>query len=373
MAEAGSGGPAGAGSPYVSIDLAKVEHNARTIARLCAGRGIAVAGVTKGVCGLPRVARAMLRGGVSGIGESRLANVRRLAEDGVRARVMLLRPPALSEADAVVAHTDITLNSELAVIEALHAAARRRGCVHEVVVMVDLGDLREGVWPGDLVAFVRRVRELSGVRLAGIGTNLSCYGGVVPTADNMGRLVECALEIERTFGIELELVSGGNSSSLPLIAAGAMPPRVNHVRIGEAILLGRETIRRQAWPHTHQDAFVLHAEVIERKRKPSVPVGERGEDAFGRRPGFVDRGERERAIVALGRADVAAEGIAPTDPRLVVLGASSDALIVDVTDAEPRVEVGDRIAFGVDYGALLTAMASPYVDKRCIARGNVDG
>ncbi len=370
-AEAGSREPAG--GPYVSIDLAKVEHNAHTIARLCASRGIAVAGVTKGACGLPRVARAMLRGGVSGLGESRLANVRRLAEGGVRARVMLLRPPALAEADAAVAHTDISLNSELAVIEALHAAARRRGRVHEVVVMVDLGDLREGVWPEDLVAFVRRVLELRGVRLAGIGTNLSCYGGVVPTAENMGRLVECALEIERTFGIELDLVSGGNSSSLPLIAAGAMPPRVNHVRIGEAILLGRETIRRTPWPHTHQDAFVLHAEVIERKRKPSVPLGERGEDAFGRRPEFVDRGERERAIVALGRADVAVEGIAPTDPRLVVLGASSDALIVDVTDAEPRVEVGDRIAFGVDYGGLLTAMASPYVDKRCIARGDVDG
>ncbi len=300
--------------PYITIDLEKIAHNARVLTQLCGRYGIEVTGVTKVTCGLPQVAQAMRRGGVLSIGESRLQNIHRLQTYGVKTPYMLLRIPPLSEVDDVVASVDISLNSELPVLAALSEAAKRQGLRHAIIIMVDLGDLREGVWPEDLIPFVREVIDLPGIHLVGLGTNLSCYGGIVPSVDNMQQLVDCANQIEQTFGLQLRYISGGNSSSLPLIAAGNMPERINHVRIGEGILLGRETIHRRAWPGTFQDAFCLHAEVIEEKEKPSVPIGETGEDAFGDKPIFVDKGLMDRAIVNMGREDVDVDGIRPTDP-----------------------------------------------------------
>jgi predicted amino acid racemase len=352
------------GRPYVTIDLEKVEHNAREVVRLCAEHAIAVSAVTKGTCGSPRVARAMLRGGASSLGESRLENVQRLRASGIEAPLMMLRVPPLSRAREVVSSVDLSLNSELAVLAKLAEAAQMAGRRHPVIVMVDLGDLREGVWPDDLIPFVREVLTLGGVELVGLGANLTCYGGVVPTERNMANLVFHAEAVERALGIRLPWISGGNSSALPLVAAGKMPARVNHLRIGEAILLGRETLRREAWPGTFQDAFLLHGEVIECKEKPSVPLGERAEDAFGERPGFEDRGRVLRALVNVGREDVDVPGLTPLDSRLEVLGATSDYLIMDVTAAEEGVRVGDELAFSLRYGALLAAMDSEYVEKR---------
>jgi predicted amino acid racemase len=356
-------------SPYLTVDLDKVEHNARTIVDLCARHGIAVTGVTKGACGDPEVAAAMLRGGVSSIGDSRVESIRRLREAGIATSFVLLRIPSLSTVDEVAEWADVSLDSELVVLEALSAAACRRGVAHDVIVMVDLGDLREGVWPDDLLPFVRQARALPGIRIRGLGTNLSCFGGIVPSADNMNRLVALAGEVERTFDLRLDLISGANSSGLELIASGRMPRRVNHARIGEAILLGRETTHRRPWPGTFPDAFVLHAEVVELKRKPSVPIGDRGEDAFGERPAFEDRGEIVRALLNVGREDVDVGGIEPTDSRMRILGGSSGYLVVDVTAMAGRLRVGDVVAFSVTYRALLAAMTSPYVTKRRVRAG----
>jgi predicted amino acid racemase len=354
------------GRPWVSIDLEKLEHNTSSVVRLCAEHGIDVTGVTKGTCGSPEVAQAMLRGGCASIGESRLENVRRLRAARVETSYMMLRIPPLSRVEEVVAAVDVSLNSELTVLEGLSQAAQRLGKRHDVIVMVDLGDLREGVWPDELETFVRQVLELPGIRLVGLGSNLTCYGGVIPTEHNMGRLARQTDRIEERFGIRLACISGGNSSALPLIAAGRMPGRINHVRIGEAILLGRETIHREPWPDTFQDAFLLHAEVIERKQKPSIPIGERGEDAFGKRAVFVERGEVQRALVNVGREDVDVDGLAPLDSHLSVLGASSDYLIVDVGGARREIRVGDEISFALSYAALLAAMDSEYVEKRFV-------
>jgi predicted amino acid racemase len=278
----------------------------------------------------------------------------------------MLRIPALSKAPEIVAAADLSMNSELAVVSALAEAARSRGETHDIVIMIDLGDLREGVWPDQLAPLVEGIRRLEAVRIVGVGTNLSCLSGVIPTEAHMRRLLGCAAEVEALIGRPLAVVSGGASNVLPMIAAGRMPGGINNVRVGEAILLGRETIHRSALAGTFQDAFVLTAEVIELKRKPSLPVGDTAEDAFGHEPRTVDRGLIDRAILNVGRADVDAANIRPCDPRFAVLGASSDQLIVDVTAAEGAVRVGDTLSFVPGYSALLAAMLSPYVEKRYI-------
>jgi len=352
--------------PCLCIDLGKIEHNARTIVDLCARHGIEVTGVTKGTCGDPEVARAMLRGGVRSIGESRVANIERLRRAGVLTRYLMLRIPALSKAPEIVAAADLSMNSELAVVSALAGVARSRGEVHEIILMIDLGDLREGVWPDQLAPLVDGIRQLRGVRIIGVGTNLSCLSGVIPTEAHMHRLLACAADVAALIGRPLTVVSGGASNVLPMITEGRMPGGINNVRVGEAILLGRETIHRSALAGTFQDAFELRAEVIELKRKPSAPVGDTAEDAFGHQPHPADRGLIDRAIVNVGRADVDADNIRPCDPRFTVLGASSDQLLVDVTAAKGAVSVGDTLSFVPGYSALVAAMMSPYVEKRYV-------
>ena len=353
-------------APYVSIDLDKVEHNARVIVDLCGDHGIEVTGVTKGVRGHPDIASAMLRGGVSSIADSRIDSLRRLGAAGIETSMMLLSLPSLSSADEVVASADVSLNSELSVLEALSAAAAKRGATHDVLLMVDLGDLREGLVPEELDSFVAEAKGLEHLRIVGLGTNLACFSGLAPSRENMARLAALADAIETSHGLSLRWVSGINSSGLELIASGGVPARINHARIGEAILLGRETVRHSPWPDTYQDAFVLYAEVVELKEKPSFVPGERGEDAFGKRPEALDRGPMQRALLNIGREDVLVEGLTPLMPELRILGGSSGYLVVDVTPAPASVCVGDELSFTMSYGALLATMTSGYVEKRVL-------
>jgi predicted amino acid racemase len=350
-------------APRVTVDLDKLEHNTRTIVGLCQSRNIEVCGVTKATCGHPQVALAMLRGGVCAIADSRLENIRRMQAAGVDASYILLRIPSLSIVDDVVEAVSVSLNSEPALLAALSDAAQRRGQIHEVILMVDLGDLREGVWPDELAVLVKSALEFPGIRVRGLGTNLACFGGVVPSEANMGLLVDLAAETEQDFALQLQWLSAINSSGLEMIAADRMPARINHARIGEAILLGRETTRRKPWPGTFQDAFVIHAEVLEVKRKPSRPLGTRTEDAFGGLTRFEDQGEKPRVLLNLGREDVDVAGIAPCEPGVVVRGASSDYTVVDVSASAGPVRVGDELAFIPNYSALLALMTSEYVAK----------
>jgi predicted amino acid racemase len=235
-----------------------------------------------------------------------------------------------------------------------------------VVIMVELGDLREGALPEELVNLAQQAAVLPGIRVRGIGANLGCFAGVMPDADNMNRLVALAETVEQALGEELELISGMNSGGLRLLAQGDMPARVNHARIGEAILLGRETTARQAWPGAHQDAFVLYAELLELKLKPSTPSGLRGEDAFGGSAQFETHGSIVHALLNVGREDVDISGLTPLDPGVRILGASSGYLILDMSHVGREIQVGRELAFTPSYSALLRAMTSEYVVKELV-------
>lgn len=352
--------------PRLQIDLNRIEENSRVVAELCGRYGIDLAGVTKAVCGLPKAARAMLRGGARQIGESRLQNIRRLRADGIRAEVLLLRIPMLSEVEEAVELADVSLNSELSVVGALSRAALSRGKRHRVIMMVDLGDLREGVLPRDAVEFARSIAALEGVELHGIGTNLACFGGVQPTVGHMEILVRIAEDIRRQLSIPLPVVSGGSSANLRILAAGEMPRGINHLRVGEAILLGARQWMGLPESLTSQlctDAFLLHAEIVDLKVKPSMPGGQTTVDAFGYAPAFEDRGEIRRAILGIGRQDVSPDWLEPADPSITVLGSSSDHLIVEVPPERAEIQVGGKLAFRLSYGGLVSAMTSPYLHK----------
>jgi len=347
----------------VEVECGRIRYNAEAVVQFCAAHGIQVAGVTKACCGHPEVARAMLAGGVSLLADSRLSNVRRLREAGIHGPVMLLRLPALSEVEAVVALTQVSLNSQVETVCALSKAAQAQGVSHRVILMIDVGDRREGVMPDQAGAVAREMVALPGIELVGIGTNLRCIGGVLPTRENTQLLVDVAEEIERSLGLHFDVVSGGQTTSLSLLQPGEMPPRVNQLRIGEGILLGYDSATNWSLPGMVRDAFTVIGEVIEVITRPSLPAGEIALDAFGRAPHWEDRGLRRRAILSLGNQDLRTDGLRCKRPGVAVVGASSDHLIVDVTDASPPVRLGEELEFTPDYAALATVMASHQVTQ----------
>lgn len=349
-------------NPRLRIDLTAIAANTAEVVRRAAAQGVSIAGVTKACCGSPLVARAMLDGGVGMLADSRLENLAGLRRAGLTAvPFMLLRPPMPSRIGDAAELAEIVLVSEIAILRLLAGVGRRPV---RAVLLVDLGDLREGLWPDEVPAAAAAAAALPGIDLYGLGTNLTCYGGVKPTPANLGELVALATAIRTRENLPLPFVSGGNTSSLPLLWQGELPRGVTNLRVGEGILLGVETIARSPLPGLRQDAFKLTAEVIEVQRKPSVPIGEICQDAFGRTPVFVDRGWGRRAILALGRQDCVPEGLKPLRDGLTVLGASSDHLILA---DEAGLSVGDEVEFLPSYGALLAAMTSPYVYKEYIS------
>lgn len=347
--------------PLLEVNLTKLEHNVRTLNGVCKAHKINTMAVTKCFCALDPMVEAIVAGGVNFLADSRVENLERMQRFNVPK--VLLRLPMASEVDRVVASADISNNSELATIRLLDAEAAKQNKTHSIILMVDLGDLREGVWPTEVHGTVEEILKLKNIRLVGMGVNLTCYGGVIPDEANLSELCRLATEVEEKFGIQLDIISGGNSSSLYLLDHNKMPAKINNLRPGEALLLGRETAYGADLPNTHNDVFTFKAQIIELKEKQSVPIGEIGVDAFGNKPTYTDRGVRKRAILGIGKQDVNPDYLVLKDEKLIVLGASSDHLILDVTDSSKAYQVGDVVEFGVEYGSLLQLMTTEYVEK----------
>lgn len=323
---------------------------------------MSVTGVTKATMGMPEIADAWLRVGVSGLGDSRIENIDTLRRSDVVATVVLIRSPMLSQVDQVVALADVSLNTELEVIRGLSSAAQRANRTHGVVLMVELGDLREGIMPELLERTVAEVLRLPNISLEGIGANLACRSGVSPDAGNMAELSSFADSLEATFGIIINTVSGGNSANLDWALSGADTGRINNLRLGEALLLGCEPLNRKVIEGLHTDAITLVAEVIESKEKPSKPWGDIAQSAFGEVVPSGDDGSIAQSILAIGRQDVDPDGLTPPH-GIKILGASSDHLVVNSSDSRNRLSVGDEVSFQLDYSALLRAMTSPFIAK----------
>jgi predicted amino acid racemase len=349
--------------PRVTIDLKKLKHNTEIIASACKAHNIDIMGVTKVFCAQPEAAQAMVEGGVKYLADSRVENLKKL--DKLDVQKVLLRLPMISQAEAVVRYADISLNSELETIKALGKSAVKQNRTHRVVLMTDLGDLREGVLPKDIDKTVEAILKVDGIQLYGLGVNLTCYGGVVPDENNIGLLSQLAEQIEKKFEIRLEMITGGNSSSFYMLDKGTMPGKVNNLRMGEIIVLGRETAYGDAVENTYDDAFKLQTEIVEIKTKGSKPIGTIGMDAFGNTPTFEDKGMLLRAICAVGRQDVDPSNLIPLDEGIEILGSSSDHLLLNMTDANREYKVGDVVEFKLEYGALLSLTTSEYIEKVC--------
>ena len=352
--------------PRLLVNLSNIRRNAKAVCGFCGDRGISVAGVVKGACGALPVARAVLEGGCAQLASSRLSQLEGIRAAMPEAATLLIRMPLPEEADRVVRACDLSLNTEERTLQALNDAAVAAGVTHGVILMYELGDLREGVSDREaLVALARVAEGLPGIRLAGVGGTLNDIYGVSPSRENMTELVNAFHAVEEAVGRKLDILSGGSTTALPMLLQGQLPPEINHLRIGEAILTGRDL--PDLWgtqvPGCGCDTLLLEASLIERNAKPTRPWGLRSQNGFGEQPPLPpDRGVRERAILNLGRCDVGEVSQLICPEGISVIGASSDHLVVDVQD-HPGLHVGDRVAFRLFYQGMLFAFQSADVEK----------
>ena len=353
--------------PQLETDLNIVRRNAREIKRRCEEYGIKLTAVIKGVNAAPEVVKAILSVGVEQLGTSRLSHIERCREQGITADWLLLRIPQLCECADVVRLAEVSLVSSFATAKALENECEKQGKTHKIILMLDTGDLREGYW--DRERLLHDCAEIRAgcphITVAGIGSNFTDYGATVPTADKLNELVEMARRMEALLGYPLEYVSGGATTSYPLVHRRQMPEGINHLRIGETILLNHDLPEEWGVDVDYlASPVILRAQVVEVISKPSVPVGETATDAFDNRPQFEDRGIRRRAIVALGRADAGdAKKLLPRDRGAEILGATSDHTIIDVEDCEREIKVGDVMEFRLTYENLMFASLSEDVRK----------
>ncbi len=342
--------------PRIEVDLRKIRHNTRSIVERLKVRGIRMTGVTKAVCGHPGIARAMLDGGAEGLAEARLSNVKQLRQAGVTCPITLIRTPMLSQVDDVVQVCEASYNTEIAVISALAAAALQQKTVHGIILMVEMGDLREGIMPQDVGDLARQVVDMPGVALKGIGANFACLNGIAPTAGKMRDLSDLANNIEAQCGPFLRTVSGGNSTNLSWAFGECAIGRINDLRLGEAILLGVDPITGNQIGGMYRDAFTLVAEVIETDAKSVGPLAGHTDPSVAKIHVVPDTSGTMRLILAIGNQDTDATGLTMS-PGVTLIGATSDHLVIGTKD--PTLCVGSEIRFQMNYGALMRAMAAP--------------
>lgn len=358
--------------PCLEFDLEKLRHNLAEVASRCREAGIQLAGVVKGVQALPALVKEYVPY-CSQIAFSRLSHAHNLRAEGIAADFLMLRIPKPSEVPELVALTEYSLASQLLVVRLIEEQCALQGRSHGVILMADVGDLREGYWDKRQLVkdAVEIEKQLCHVRLAGVGMNVGCYGSVLPTRENLGDLAHLAEEIEQRIGRKLEIVSGGATTSFDHVLGGTMPKGINHLRLGEVIMNARDLRDRRGRDTSFLETHVptLYAEVIEVFEKPSHPVGEIDLDAFGHRQVYEDRGIRRRAILALGRQDVGfLEDLLPAVPNVRILGGSSDHMILDIEDSPEDWSPGKIVPFDLNYGTLMFATNSSDVSVRYLEK-----
>lgn len=343
-----------------------LRHNYAQLERRLAGHGIQYGLVVKLLCGNERLLQEVLDLGPREVMDARTGNLKAVRSLDPDVRTVYIKPPAPGNADEVVRWADASFNTEIDTLQALDDAAARQGVRHGVVVMVEMGDLREGVMRERLLEFVGRALRFENLKIEGLGTNFNCLNGTMPSEDKLWQLALFRELVELRYDVTLAWVSGGSSVALPMLFDGRVPPAVNHFRIGETLFFGRDLRDGTTFDGMRDDVFELEAEVIEVAEKPSEPSGPFGEDPFGDRradaPGDSTETAR-RAILDVGWLDIDPEFLTSADEGVEIIDVSSDMTVVDVGSRTAPTRVGDRLRFRLRYMGALKLLNSDYIDK----------
>ncbi len=352
---------------FVTLDREKLRANFQHLDHLFKKRDIQWSIVTKLLCGNKLFLEELLQFDIEQVCDSRVSNLKTIKQLKPSIETIYIKPPAKRAIKGVVQYADISMNTEMETIRMLSEEAKRQGKIHKVIIMIELGELREGVMRDDLIEFYDQVFNMDHIEVAGIGTNLSCLYGVLPNHDKLIQLSLYEQLIEAKFNRKIDYVSGGSSVTIPLIYQGLLPAGINHFRVGETLYLGTDVYNDRPFEDMENDVFTLHSEIIELIEKPQVPMGDMGTNLEGHTVQFDENqiGQTScRAIIDIGLLDVEGEHIKPVDPDISIVGASSDMFVIDLGENKADYKVGDLLELRMDYMGTLRIINSRYIDKR---------
>ncbi|MDZ7756597.1 alanine/ornithine racemase family PLP-dependent enzyme [Rhodohalobacter sp.] len=352
---------------YVKLYRSELQHNFKFLDSLFKKNGIKWGITSKLLCGNRDFLEEVINLGIGEVHDSRISNLRRIKEIDPSTMTIYIKPPPKDIIPDVVKYADVSLNTELSTLYELSDEAQRQDKTHKVIIMIEMGDLREGVMREDLINFYEKVFKLPGIEVIGLGTNLNCMHGVMPDGDKLIQLALYKQIIELRFKKEIPLVSGGTTVTIPLLMRDQLPDGVNHFRIGEALFFGKDLFTDGLIDGMSDQVMELYTQVIEISEKPVVPSGELGMNPQGKQTEVSqeDFGKTSyRAIIDIGVLDIQPDYLIPVNENIKILDASSDMLILDVGTNEKGYKVGDEIRFKLKYMGALGLMSSDYIQKR---------
>jgi predicted amino acid racemase len=305
--------------------------------------------------------------GIGEVHDSRVSNLKVIKKIDPDTVTIYIKPPPKDIVRDVVKYADISLNTELATLHDLSEEAERQDKIHKVIIMIEMGDLREGVMRDDLINFYEKVFRLPGIEVVGLGTNLNCLHGVLPDGDKLIQLALYKQIIELRFKKEIPLVSGGTTVTIPLLLRNQLPNGINHFRVGEALFFGKNLFSDGVIKGMSDRVLELYTQIIELSEKPKVPMGEIGVNPQGQTTEISeeDVGKTSyRAIIDIGVLDIQPNYLIPVDDEITITDASSDMLVLDVGSNPKEYKVGDTIRFKLKYMGALGLMSSDYIEKK---------
>lgn len=325
--------------------------------------------VTKMLCGNKLFLTEVLNLQPNQVCDSRVSNLKAIKEINPKVETIYIKPTPKRSVASIVKYADISMNTNINTIKALSQEAQKQNKIHKIIIMIELGELREGVMRENVISFYDQVFRLKNIEVVGIGANLSCLYGVLPSADKLIQLSLYKQLIEATFKKKIKYVSGGSSVTIPLIFQNKLPQSINHFRVGETLYQGTNVYNDTPSNLLKQDVFTLKAEIIELIEKPMVPEGDFGTNIEGKSFSFNEKeiGKKSfRAILDLGILDVDQANIFPKDTNIRFFGASSDMIVVDLQTNVKNYKVGDYLEFSLNYMGALRAMNSSYIEKQVL-------
>lgn len=354
---------------YLTMNRKKLQENHDFLQKMMRENGISWAIVTKLLCGTVDFLKEVIDLGDHAYCDSRLSNLATIRELKPDANTIYIKPPAHDNIGDVIRYADVSFNTEYSTIKQLSEEAGLQNKTHGIIIMIELGDLREGIMGDHLMAFYEKVFSLPNIDVQGLGTNLNCLHGVMPSADKLVQLSLYAQMIEIKFGRRLRYISGGTSVVIPLIREKQLPKGINHFRIGETLYYGIDLFEEKNIEGMHDDVFELHAQIIEITKKPMVPIGEMASNPSGEVFEYdskIKGKESYRALIDVGLLELDKRYMEPNDPKIEVIGASSDMMAIDLGTNPGKYKTGDFLTFKTPYMGALGLMNSPYIDKEVI-------
>lgn len=353
---------------FLKLYRQKLKENYTFLDRLFKERNIEWGVVTKLLCGNTIYLKEIIELGVTEMHDSRISNLKKIKKLNPNIKTVYIKPPSKRNISKIVQYADVSFNTEIYTIQMLSEEAKLQKKTHGIIIMIEMGDLREGVLGEELLNFYEQVFSLPNIEIRGIGTNLNCLSGVMPTQDKLIQLSLYKQLIEAKFNVKIPWVSGGTSVAIPLMLKNARPLAVNHFRIGEALFFAKDLFTGETIEGMHNDVFKLYAEIIEITEKPNNPTGELGENVAGHTYEIdknTDLSETSlRAILDFGLLDMQPQYLTPTDNSITIIDSSSDMTVIDISNSEKKYQVGDLVSFDLQYMGALYLLNSDYIEKR---------